>query len=330
MGIRDISKVIVILLFIGFSFGIFALQAGANGALSYEPIQPLKAIAFDVDKAALGERLFHETRLSANNSTSCAHCHHLAEGGADSLATSFGVNGAENKMNSPTIFNAVLNIAQSWDGRSLTLEEQIDGVLHNTKELASNWPDVIAKLSADKTYLSTFDKLYEDGISEQTIKHAIIEFERPLITIDSRFDQYLRGNDNAITNAEKKGYALFKDFGCVACHQGENVGGNLFQKLGVMKDYFITNEHNTQPHEMGRFNVTKKESDRHKFKVPSLRLVTLTAPYLHDGEVSELDDAIRVMGEYQLGIQISDPDIASIISFLHTLVGKHAKLGKPK
>jgi len=154
-------------------------------------------------------------------------------------------------------------------------------------------------------------------MNEQTIKHAIAEFERTLITVDSRFDQYLLGNDNAITDAEKKGYALFKGFGCVACHQGENVGGNFFQTLGIMENYFANYKH-IKTRDMGRFNVTGKESDKHKFKVPSLRLVTLTAPYFHDGKFNKLEDAIRTMGKYQLGIKISDADIASIIAFLHT------------
>jgi len=307
-------------------FGIAVAWAGsASEDRSHEPIQPLRAIVVDADKAALGDRLFHEPRLSGDNSISCAHCHILEEGGADPFAASFGVDGAVGEMNSPTVFNAALNIAQFWDGRAKTLEDQIDGPLHNKVEMDSNWPDVVKKISADQSYVSSFKQLYDGEISEQTIKHAIAEFERTLITLDSRFDQYLRGDDNAINDKEKKGYQLFKGFGCVACHQGENVGGNLFQSLGIMEDYFATYDHIDQ-HDYGRFNVTGNPLDKHVFKVPSLRLVTLTAPYFHDGKFDKLEDAIRTMAKFQVGIIISDAEIAYIVAFLQTLPGKHAKL----
>jgi len=309
-------------------FGIAVAWAGSSSEdRSHEPIQPLHAIVVDANKAALGDRLFHEPRLSGDNSISCAHCHMLEEGGADALPASFGVDGAEGELNSPTVFNAALNIAQFWDGRAKTLEDQIDGPLHNKPEMDSNWPDVVKKISADQSYVSAFEKIYDGEISERTIKHAIAEFERTLITVDSRFDQYLLGDDNAITDEEKEGYKLFKGFGCVACHQGENVGGNLFQSLGIMEDYFATYEKIDQ-HDYGRFNVTGDPLDKHVFKVPSLRLVTLTAPYFHDGKFDKLEDAVRTMGRFQLGIVISDDEIASIIAFLHSLSGQHPKLGK--
>jgi len=317
----------LLLLFIGtLTFG-YAWAESSPDKLSQEPVRPLKALVVNAEKVALGDMLFHETRLSVDNSISCAHCHVLAEGGADGLPVSVGVNGVKGGMNSPTVFNAALNIAQFWDGRAKTLEDQIDGPLHATAEMASNWPDVIKKLTADQVYNSAFQKLYNGEISEQTIKHAIAEFERSLITVDSRFDQYLRGDESAINDEEKKGYALFKEFGCVACHQGENVGGNLFQTLGIMDDYFATYKE-IKKHDYGRFNVTGDIMDKHKFKVPSLRLVTLTAPYFHDAKITKLEDAVRTMGKYQLGMIISDADIASIIAFLETLPGKHPRLEK--
>lgn len=303
--------------------------ASSSYERSQEPIQPLKAIVIDVEKAALGGLLFHEVRLSKDNSISCAHCHVLAEGGTDGLPVSFGVDGAKGGMNSPTVYNAALNIAQFWDGRAKTLEDQIDGPLHAGAEMASNWPEVINKLSADETYTTAFQTLYDSEPTEQNIKHAIAEFERSLITVNSRFDQYLEGDDYAINGEEKKGYALFKDFGCIACHQGENVGGNLFQTLGIMDDYFASYQE-IQQHDYGRFNVTGDVLDKYKFKVPSLRLVTLTGPYFHDAKIQNLEDAIRTMGKFQLGITISDADIASIIAFLHTLVGTHPRLDRVK
>jgi len=306
----------------------FYSLAYAGEPLLNEPIRPLQAIPVDAGKVILGDRLFHEPRLSSDNSISCAHCHILSSGGTDNLTLSFGVNQAISEMNAPTVFNAALNIAQFWDGRANSLEEQVDGPTHRLAEMASNWPEIIAKLSQDKTYIDTFSALYEDGISAQNIKHAIAEFERSLITLNSRFDQYLLGDEHAITPAEKKGYAVFKGLGCAACHQGANVGGNFYQTLGIFKAYFGTHE-SIDPHDFGRFNLTNIESDKFKFKVPSLRLVTLTEPYFHDGNHATLEEAIATMGEYQLGIKISDSDIASIITFLHTLKGEHPTLDKP-
>ncbi len=304
-----------------------AWASSSGNGLRHEPIRPLNSIVVDAEKVALGERLFHETRLSADQSISCAHCHILSEGGADGLPTSFGIGGNKGVMNSPTVYNAALNIAQFWDGRAKTLEDQIDGPLHAEAEMGSNWPAVITLLHADKSYKTAFDKLYDEGISEQSVKNAIAEFERSLITLNSRFDQYLLGDERAINDEEKKGYALFKGFGCVACHQGENVGGNLYQSMGVMADYFASYDHEGK-HDYGRFNVTGKVTDIHRFKVPSLRMVTLTAPYFHDGKAKTLEDAIRDMGKYQLGLSISDAEIASIIAFLATLRGEHHKLDR--
>jgi len=306
----------------------FYSQAYAGEPLLNEPIRPLQAIPVDAEKVILGELLFHEPRLSADNSISCAHCHNLSRGGSDNLAFSMGVKQAIGEMNAPTVFNAAINIAQFWDGRAKSLEDQIDGPTHKQTEMASNWPDIIAKLNQDKTYIAAFNKLYDDGISAQNIKHAIAEFERSLITLNSRFDQYLLGATYAITLEEKKGYALFKSLGCASCHQGANVGGNFYQTLGIFETYFGAHE-SIEPHDFGRFNVTNIETDRFKFKVPSLRLVTLTAPYFHDGSHSKLKEAIDDMGEYQLGIKISDSDIASIIAFLHTLKGEHPALSQP-
>jgi len=304
-------------------------SADQRNPRNHEPIRPLQAIAVDAEKVALGDRLFHETKLSGDNSISCAHGHILDQCGADGLAHSFGVGGVVGEMNSPTVFNAALNLAQFWDGRAQTLEDQMDGPLHAKAEMASNWPDVVIKLQAEASYKAVFKQLYHDGINEENIKNAIAEFERSLITVDSRFDQYLRGDDNAINDKEKKGYALFKGMGCVACHQGENVGGNLFQTLGIMEDYFATYDH-IKTRDLGRFNVTGKIEDKFKFKVPSLRLVTLTAPYFHDGSKAKLEDVVRTMARYQLGIKITDADIASVIAFLGTLVGKHPRLDVDK
>lgn len=215
-----------------------------------------------------------------------------------------------------------MNFVQFWDGRAATLEDQVEGPVHADKEMDSNWLQVIKKLSADKRYPRDFKAIYKDGMTSENIKNAIAEFERSLNTPNSRFDRYLRGEDDAISDDEKTGYALFKDYGCVACHQGANVGGNMFQTFGVMGDYFKDRGSVTKV-DYGRYNVTGNEDERYLFKVPSLRTVTLTAPYFHDGSEEKLEDAIKVMAKYQLGRKIPDEDIRLMIQFLHSLVGEY-------
>jgi cytochrome c peroxidase len=288
-----------------------------------EPLQPIPLLpALDEHKVALGKQLFYESRLSRDNSVSCAHCHDLSRGGVDQLPHAIGIGGASGDVNTPTVFNSALNFVQFWDGRAATLEAQIDGPLHAPGEMDSNWPEVIAKLSQDATYVSAFTYLYAQGISDATIKDALATFERSLVTPNARFDQFLRGDVRALTSEEKAGYALFKDYGCVSCHQGVNIGGNMFQKFGIMADYFADRGGET-PADLGRFNVTKNDSDRHNFKVPSLRNVALTAPYFHDGSAQTLEAAVRVMAKYQLGRAIPPHDVALIVRFLHTLTGTY-------
>jgi len=291
--------------------------------LSVQPIQPIPQIShLDARKIALGDRLFHDGRLSSDNSVSCAHCHALDQGGVDGLKHSFGVGGREGPINSPTVFNSGFSLAQFWDGRATTLEDQIEGPIHAEKEMASSWPEIIAKLSQDKQYQSDFKAIYRSGINAANIKDAIAEFERSLATPNSRFDQYLRGDNAAITEDEKRGYALFGEYGCISCHQGVSVGGNMYQTFGVMGDYFKDRGNITKV-DYGRFNVTGREEDRYVFKVPSLRLVALTAPYFHDGSKEKLEEAIKIMAKYQLGRKIPDEEIRLIVKFLRTLAGEY-------
>lgn len=291
--------------------------------LAKEPLQPLSALTTDAKKVALGKQLFFDTRLSHDNSISCAHCHQLdGLGGADGLKHSFGVDAREGMVNSPTVFNAALNFVQFWDGRAASLEEQMDGPLTAHNEMANSWPEVVKALRTDASYRKTFSNLYPLGITAHSIKDAIAEFERSLITVNSRFDRYLNGDEHAITPMEQHGYQLFKSYGCVACHQGRNVGGNLFQKFGVMHDYFADNPAENSAGR-GRFNVTQQDEDMHYFKVPSLRLAVLTAPYFHNGSKENLIETIRTMAKYQLGRSIPDKDLHDIIAFLYTLPGTY-------
>ena len=298
------------------------VRPAALATSSKEPITPIP-ISVDLDprQVLLGNRLFHETQLSSDNQLSCASCHRSDSGGADALPRSVGRANQQLDLNAPTVWNSSLNFRQFWDGRADTLEEQIDGPIHHPEELNSNWPEIIAKLKKNDSYVSAFQQLYTDGIQPESIRAAIATYERSLITPNARFDQYLRGNQLAITAAEKTGYDLFKSYGCIACHQGTNVGGNMFQRLGIMADYFA-DRGNIQPADLGRINITERLRDRYVFKVPSLRNIELTAPYLHDGSVKTLEETVSIMAEYQLGREILADDVSLIVQFLRTLTGE--------
>lgn len=288
-----------------------------------EPVSPLPQAITPADpiRLALGKRLFHETQLSRDGTISCASCHDLGLGGTDRRRVSVGVGGATGAVNSPTVFNTSLNFVQFWDGRAATLEAQVAGPLHNPVEMGSNWAQAIARLSADPGYREAFALAYPDGISEATITDAIASFERSLLTPNAPFDRYLRGEHDAIDDNAREGYHRFKSYGCASCHQGAGVGGNMFHRFGIMGDYFAHRGKVTAA-DLGRYNVTGREEDRHVFKVPSLRNVALTAPYFHDGSVDTLNEAVAVMGRYQLGLELSDDDRRLIVAFLETLTGQ--------
>ena len=294
---------------------------------SEEPIEPIPlSIALNPEKVALGKRLFHDPRLSRDNSVSCASCHDLQKGGTDRRSRSSGVGGTAGDVNAPTVFNSGLQFKQFWDGLAGTLEDQIDGPIHNPAEMGTDWPAIIGKISLDPGYRQSFARLYPDGMRAGNIKDSIAVFERSLITPNSRFDNFLRGDGQAITSEEKEGYRLFKQLGCVSCHQGTLLGGNMFETIGVMRDYIADRGGQTRA-DLGRFNVTGKESDRYKFKVPTLRNVAVTAPYFHDGFTRTLNDAVKLMAWYQLGREISSAEAALIVGFLHTLTGTYE--GRP-
>jgi cytochrome c peroxidase len=289
---------------------------------SNEPIQPIEApTGLDPGKIHLGRLLFHDPRLSHHNQVSCAYCHNLKTGGTDRKTRSIGINGAVGVINAPTVFNSGFNFSQFWDGRAATLEEQIDEPVHSKREMGSTWAEVIEKLKASPEYVRAFRQVYGDEIRSDHIKDSIAEFERSLATPNSRFDRYLRRDTGALTSREQQGYLLFKSFGCASCHQGVNVGGNMYQKLGVMAPYFTDRGHITKV-DRGRFNVTGDPKDTYMFKVPSLRNVELTSPYFHDGSAPTLEDAVGMMAKYQLGRRLSEQEVELIVEFLRTLTGE--------
>ncbi|GAB1391855.1 hypothetical protein MASR1M60_00180 [Rhodocyclaceae bacterium] len=295
-----------------------------HGQGVFRPLPPPPALS--PEKVALGERLFFDKRLSQDNSIACASCHDFARGGSDRMRVALGIGQQPGPINTPTVFNAALNFVQFWDGRAATLEEQAAGPVHNPLEMGSSWSEVIAKLRADKDYLQRFSTLYpQRGITGETIVDAIATYERTLITPNSRFDRFLQGDSSALNAIEQSGYRRFLDYGCASCHQGVLLGGNMYQRFGVMGDYFAGRT--TTMADLGRFNVTGRDEDRHAFKVPSLRNIAVTPPYFHDGSALSLEEAIIVMGRFQLGRELSGPDVAAISAFLHTLTGEWQ--GKP-
>jgi cytochrome c peroxidase len=242
----------------------------------------------------------------------------------DNHQYSHGVDEQLGGVNAPTVYNAVYNFVQFWDGRAVTLADQAAGPPLNPVEMASeSFDQIIAKLNADRKFAAAFKKVYPDGFTQANITNAIEEFERTLVTPDSRFDKWLLGDDSAITAEELKGYELFKKYDCATCHVGPNLGGQSYELMGLRNHYFaergleLTNEDN------GRYKETQNERDRHRFKVPGLRNVEHTWPYYHDGTRETLEDAVEDMGYYQSGVDLEDEEVAAITSFLKTLTGKY-------
>ncbi|PKO37998.1 MAG: cytochrome B6 [Betaproteobacteria bacterium HGW-Betaproteobacteria-6] len=289
-----------------------------SGSAALLPLPPVPALP--AEKVALGKRLFFDTRLSRDNTIACASCHQLESGGSDRLLVSVGIDGRQGSINAPTVFNSSLNFVQFWDGRAASLEEQAAGPVHNTLEMDSNWAEVIAKLSRDEAYNRAFGQLYKQGMSGETIVDAIATFERSLLTPNAPVDRFLEGDQTALNPLERDGYQRFLDYGCASCHQGAGIGGNMFQRFGVMDDYL--RERANRQSDLGRFNVTGLDQDKNVFKVPSLRNVAVTPPYFHDGSAKTLDEAVIVMGRYQLGRELSEDDVKALTAFLRALTGE--------
>lgn len=290
-----------------------------------EPVRPIDhSLDVDQEKAALGFALFHDTRLSVDNTVSCATCHALETAGVDNHQYSHGVDDQIGGVNAPTVYNAVYNFVQFWDGRAKTLADQAAGPPLNPIEMAStSFDEIIAKLQADKPFAKAFKAVYPDGLTEANITDAIEEFERTLITPDSRFDKWLRGDSDAITAEELAGYELFKKYDCATCHVGPNLGGQSYELMGLRRHYFTERGLDLTVEDNGRFKETQLERDRHRFKVPGLRNVEHTWPYYHDGTRETLEDAVRDMGLYQSGVELTSAEVDQITSFLKTLTGEY-------
>lgn len=302
--------------------------AGVPPEVRLGAVHPLPArVEVDARKAELGRRLYHDPRLSGDNTLSCASCHGLDRGGTDNARVSTGIRGQLGGINAPTTFNALFQSKQFWDGRAATLEEQAGGPPLNPVEMGSNWPEIIAKLEADTSFAAEFRQVYPEGFSDKTITEVIAAFERTLLTPNSRFDRFLLGESAALTPQERHGWDLFRQQGCQTCHVGKLLGGQSFEIMGLRRDYFKDRGRPLSDADNGRFNVTKDARDRHRLKVPTLRNVAKTAPYFHDGSAPDLPSAVRTMARYQVGTDLPEADVSAISKFLETLTGDYQ--GKP-
>lgn len=304
-------------------FAIFAaLNSGRALAIDlslFEPLPQPTVIETDSDRALvdLGRRLFLDKRLSMAGDISCNSCHGLDSYGVDGEPTSPGHLGKRGDRNSPSVFNAALHMSQFWDGRAKDVEEQALGPVMNPVEMAMpTEAEVMKRLSGDRDYKKLFVRAFPQQQSPMTFENvgkAIGAFERRLLT-PSRFDDYLRGSKNVLTSEELAGLDLFVNQGCVACHNGVGLGGGMYQKLGLVKPY--------ETPDLGRYNVTKEEADKFVFKVPSLRNITETGPYFHDGKVASIDEAVSLMARHQLGKELTPEQIELIVTFLESLKGQ--------
>lgn len=292
-----------------------------------EPLCPLPAAPTVNEKwVSLGEALFQERALSGDQKVACADCHLGNHGLADENALSRVEGRKSTILNAPTMYNSVYSYRLTWGGRYDSLEEHLDDLMKNPDVMASSWEIASRQLKALPAYEARFRDAFEDGVQPQNVRTALVEYEKSLVTPDAPFDRYLEGKADAISEDAKRGYSLFKAYGCASCHQGCGIGGNMLEQLGILGNYF-SDHGGPRPADDGLFKKTGLERDRYVFRVPSLRNVARTAPYFHDGSVATLEAAIGKMARYQLGRELEPKETHLIAEFLRTLTGHYR--GKP-
>ncbi len=297
-------------------------QHAQKTTASSQPISPIpNSPEINHDLAKIGWVLFKDPNLSSNRSVSCESCHSLQSNGAEAIPVSIGVNGA-GMRNSLTVFNAVFNYRFFWDGRVNNLGDQIDGPVHNVDEMDSNWQHITGYVSQSDTYINLFQE-QSTPIDEASIKAALIEFLQGLTTPNAPFDLYLQGDNAALSETAKRGWETFQEEGCIRCHQGTNIGGGMVMRFG----YFgLSKTGSERSEDQGRFMFTAQPQDKHLFRVASLRNVAITAPYFHDGQTATLEEAIKIMGESQLGKTFEKQTINDIKVFLESLTGNRPQM----
>ena len=292
-----------------------------------EPVRPIPdSVAVDARKVALGKLLYHDTRLSGDGTISCATCHAVTTAGVDNKQYSEGIKGQKGGVNAPTSCNAGFNFVQFWDGRAATLAEQAGGPPLNPVEMGSkDFDEISARIAEDKEFTKLFTAVYPEGLCQATITDAIAEYEKTLLTPDSPFDQYLKGNKEAMTAEQIEGYDIFKDYSCATCHAGVNMGGLSYELMGQRANYFEDRDLNLKSGltdgDNGRWAQTGVERDRYRFKTPSLRNVALTWPYYHDGSVETLEEAVSKMAKFQVGRTMPEDKVLKVKAFLEAQTG---------
>lgn len=290
------------------------------------------------EKVNLGKKLFFDPRISKNGTVSCNSCHNVMAGGDDNRKFSSGINGLRGGRSAPTVWNSAYNSVQFWDGRAATLEEQAKGPMTNPVEMGmENHDIVINRLKGIKDYVNSFKQVFneKESLNIENVAKAIATYERTLVTPNSKFDQFIKGNKKIFSEAEIKGYKTFQAVGCITCHSGENfagprldVGTGFYMRFPMFPNKELEDELQIKK-DLGRYEVTKLESDKNMFRVPTLRNIALTAPYFHNGSASNLKQAIKVMGQLQLNKKLSNEEIESIETFLKTLSGQRPKQTMP-
>ncbi len=316
-----------------------------NDPLLARAVLPIVDTSGDLDpaKVALGHDLYHDTRLSVDNTLSCASCHGLDMGGSDEAASSTGVDDQKGPINSPTVFNSVYAVAQFWDGRAEDLQAQAAGPVENPIEMGDDWDDVVVELAQDPEFVAAFMAVYgpegwtaeqlpepnEEGVyptpaelTQDALTDAIATFEMTLVTPDSPFDRWLKGEKDAMSADAVAGWEIFDARGCDTCHAGQAMGQTSFEKMGVVADYFHDRGNITDV-DKGRMGFTEDPADEHFFKVPTLRNVAKSWPYFHDGQTRDLAEAVRIMGKYQEEHELSEEEIPKVVAFLEALTGEY-------
>lgn len=292
-------------------------EAHANSTLQPLPL----TVKLDAAKVTLGNKMYHDVRLSGDDTLSCASCHALDKGGTDQANVSTGIKGAIGPINSPTSLNSGLFAFQFWDGRATTLAEQADGPVNNPGEMGSNWEISLPKLQKDAALVAEFKAAYPDGLTVKNVLDAIATFEESLITPNCAFDRYLRGDDTALNDSEKKGLATFQKHGCDRCHVGRAMGSQSFETMGLYADYFASRG-DVKEVDAGRYNATKRDHDKYKFKVPTLRNIALTFPYFHDARADTLEQAVGIMSKVNSEVVLTEAEVTDVVAFLKTLTGE--------
>lgn len=301
------------------------VMMGPVVANNQEPIQPIvPPQQVNLGLVELGKKLYFDPRLSKSGAISCNSCHNLSMGGTDNIRTSIGDKWQQGPINAPTVLNSSLNVAQFWDGRAADLNAQAGGPIANPGEMGFTHTLAVNVLESIPAYQREFKRVFnKDKITIDQVTLAIAEFEKTLVTPNSRFDQWLLGKQDALSANELAGYKLFKESGCVGCHNGPAVGGNSFQKFGIVEPYKSNSK------ALGRAAVTGKDADRFSFKVPTLRNVELTYPYFHDGAANTLTEAVDTMGRLQLGRKFTPDENGKIVAYMKTLTGDQPSFAIP-